>query len=191
MRRSQRFTARLPFATVLKLHPVIVVTNGDRNRRPREERETMTTRTLTRIAPVLGAIALLTGALVQNAGASIRRRPRSQTRQTAASATDSTFAPRTRSMLRPAVLADQSGVDLQSPDTRDSAAAAAVTRAPVVVVNESPAFDWTDAGIGAGCGFAVALLLVGMTLLASRGRGGEPRDLTSHRGEQVSSGDDR
>ncbi len=53
--------------------------------------------------------------------------------------------------------------DGRSPDTRDAAVAAG-SRPPVVVV-ASGGFDWTDAGIGAAGGFALALLVAGAVLL--------------------------
>jgi hypothetical protein len=131
----------------------------------------MTALTHTRIAPVLGAIALLTGALVPIAGANIRDGRSPDTRDAASAIRLDLRAPDTTDAATQA-RAIQPAHDLRSPDTRDSATAATVTRAPVVVVTENPGFDWTDAGIGAAGGFAVALLLVGMTILAGRGRGG-------------------
>ena len=56
-------------------------------------------------------------------------------------------------------------VDLRSPDTRDAAQLAHSTGATVVVQTGSSSFDWTDAGIGAAGGFAVALMLVGTLVL--------------------------
>ena len=49
-------------------------------------------------------------------------------------------------------------VDLRSPDTRDAAAAVHATPAALIVVVGTGGFDWTDAGIGAAGGFAVAVL---------------------------------
>jgi len=56
-------------------------------------------------------------------------------------------------------------VDLRSPDTKDAAQLAHSTGATVVVQTGSSRFDWTDAGIGAAGGFAVALMLVGTFVL--------------------------
>ena len=131
----------------------------------------MTIRTLTRIAPVLGAIALLTGVLVPVAGANIRDGLSPDTRDASSAIQLDLRAPDTMDAATQA-RSIHPARDLRSPDTRDSATAATLTHAPVIVVTESPAFDWTDAGIGAAGGFAVALLLVGMTILAGRGRGG-------------------
>lgn len=130
----------------------------------------MTTRTLARIAPVLGAIALLTAALVPGAGAAIRDGRSPDTKDVASATRLDPRAPDTIDAA-PQARAVQPATDLRSPDARDTATAAADARAPVVVVTESPAFDWTDAGIGAAGGFAVALLLVGMTILTGRNRG--------------------
>ena len=62
--------------------------------------------------------------------------------------------------------------DGRSPDTRDAAITAHTTSAPSIVVVGSGGFDWTDAGIGAAGGFAIALLLGGMFLLLHRGSRG-------------------
>ena len=55
--------------------------------------------------------------------------------------------------------------DLRSPDTRDAARIAHTTGSTVVVEAGSQGFDWTDAGIGAAGGFAIALIVGGMLLL--------------------------
>ena len=52
-------------------------------------------------------------------------------------------------------------VDLSSPETRDAAAAVHATPAALIVVVGTGGFDWTDAGIGAAGGFAVAILGLG------------------------------
>ena len=64
--------------------------------------------------------------------------------------------------------------DMRSPDTRDATGViAAATATPrLAVVASNPIFDWTDAGIGAVAGFAIALLLAGMILRSHRGRHG-------------------
>jgi hypothetical protein len=64
--------------------------------------------------------------------------------------------------------------DLRSPDTLDPAIAAAIQAATpqVVFVSGGSVFDWTDAGIGAAGGFAIALLLGGIIVLSQRGRQG-------------------
>ena len=59
-------------------------------------------------------------------------------------------------------------IDGRSPDTRDAALAHAY--APVVTVVEG-GFDWMDAGIGAGGGFAVAAILTGAVVAALRTNG--------------------
>jgi hypothetical protein len=62
----------------------------------------------------------------------------------------------------------QPTLDGRSPDTRDAAATALAAPArPVVLVGRS-GFDWTDAGIGAAGGFAIALLLGGVFVLSSQ-----------------------
>lgn len=60
--------------------------------------------------------------------------------------------------------------DLRSPDTRDAAVVAHSVPAPTIVVATNAGFDWTDAGIGAAGGFAVALLLAGMLALTRSDR---------------------
>ena len=56
-------------------------------------------------------------------------------------------------------------VDLRSPDTKDAALLAHSAGPTVVVRTDSSGFDWTDAGIGAAGGFAVALMIVGTLIL--------------------------
>ncbi len=65
----------------------------------------------------------------------------------------------------------QANVDLRTPDTRDAAVAAHSTPAPTIVVATSSGFDWTDAGIGAAGGFAIAILLAGGSVLLRSDRG--------------------
>ncbi len=60
-------------------------------------------------------------------------------------------------------------LDGRTPDTRDAAAAAHAPQAPSIVLVRTGRFDWTDAGIGAAGGFALALLLGGAFLLSQRG----------------------
>jgi hypothetical protein len=60
-------------------------------------------------------------------------------------------------------------VELRSPDTRDAPIVVPSMPRTRVVVRETPAFDWADAGIGAAGGFAIALLLGGVVLLTQRG----------------------
>ncbi len=68
--------------------------------------------------------------------------------------------------------APQPTLDLRSPDTRDAAIAAhAAPAAPSVIVVGSSGFNWTDAGIGAAGGFAIALLSAGALMLLRGGRG--------------------
>jgi len=59
--------------------------------------------------------------------------------------------------------------ELRSPDTRDAPIVVPSMPRATVVVRETPAFDWADAGIGAAGGFAIALLLGGIVLLSQRG----------------------
>ena len=59
--------------------------------------------------------------------------------------------------------------DLRSPDTKDAAQLAHPTGSTVVLRSGSQSFDWTDAGIGAAGGFAIALILGGVVLLARVG----------------------
>lgn len=63
----------------------------------------------------------------------------------------------------------QPTVDLRSPDTRDAALAA--HSAPTIVIATSSGFDWTDAGVGAVGGFAIAILLAGGIVLLRSDRG--------------------
>jgi hypothetical protein len=65
--------------------------------------------------------------------------------------------------------ANQPAIDRRSPDTRDAAAAAHARQAPPIVIVGNSGFDWTDAGIGAAGGFALALLLGAAFLLTHRG----------------------
>lgn len=74
--------------------------------------------------------------------------------------------------------------DLRSPDAQDAAQGRGTWNAPEVLVvkvtrpqaSGSAGFDWTDAAIGAGAGFGLALLGVGGTLvLTHRGRAGAKR----------------
>ena len=67
-----------------------------------------------------------------------------------------------------------SPTDLRSPDTKDAAFTAHSTGSTIVVESASGRFDWTDAGIGAAGGFAIALILGGMVTL---GRLGSKRKL--------------
>jgi hypothetical protein len=59
--------------------------------------------------------------------------------------------------------------DLRSPDTKDAAELAHSSGATVVVQTGPGSFDWTDAGIGAAGGFAIALILAGLLLLSRVG----------------------
>jgi hypothetical protein len=117
---------------------------------------TMTILTPTRTASVLGVLVLSAGLLVTSAGAGISdgRSPDTKDAATASA-----------SVVR---------TDLRSPDTLDPAIAAALQAATpqVVVVSGGSVFDWTDAGIGAAGGFAIALLLGGIIVLSQRGRQG-------------------
>ena len=62
-------------------------------------------------------------------------------------------------------------IDLRSPDTKDAAQLAHSPSTAVVVQSGSGTFDWTDAGIGAAGGFAIALILAGLLVLAQHGHG--------------------
>ena len=64
-------------------------------------------------------------------------------------------------------------VDLRSPDTRDAAAAAHAPQTPSILTVGNGGFDWTDAGIGAAAGFAIALLFGAAVLLSYRGSRGK------------------
>ena len=64
-------------------------------------------------------------------------------------------------------------VDLRSPDTKDAAQLAQATGSTIVVSESSGAFDWTDAGIGAAGGFALALIAGGGLLLVRPGTKGK------------------
>jgi hypothetical protein len=60
---------------------------------------------------------------------------------------------------------DTPALDLRSPDTRDAGVAAHSNGSVVVLAADSQRFDWTDAGIGAAGGFAIALILAGTFVL--------------------------
>jgi hypothetical protein len=60
--------------------------------------------------------------------------------------------------------------DLRSPDTRDVAAARPVSGPGVNRVAEPSAFEWGDAGIGAGAALALAMIASGGVLLTTRRR---------------------
>ena len=130
----------------------------------------MTARRLTRIASVLGVLALFAGLLVTSAGAGIRDGRSPDTNDAAYLAHLDGRSPDT---IDAAVQthATQPVVDFRSPDTRDAAVAAHVTPAPTIVVGGSSGFDCTDAGIGAAGGFAIVLLLGGVIVLTHRDRG--------------------
>ena len=68
-------------------------------------------------------------------------------------------------------VAATSPTDLRSPDTQDAALTAHSAGSTIVVESASGRFDWTDAGIGAAGGFAVALILGGLLVLARVGSG--------------------
>jgi hypothetical protein len=59
-------------------------------------------------------------------------------------------------------------IDGRSPDTRDAALVAHAFLPSAVSVSRG-GFDWTDAGIGALGGFAIASVLAGGVFLAQRG----------------------
>ncbi len=67
--------------------------------------------------------------------------------------------------------ATQPAVDGRSPDTRDAAIVAHTAPVPSVIVVGNGGFNWTDAGIGAAGGVAIALLSGGALLLFRGGRG--------------------
>ena len=155
----------------------------------------MTFITPIRIATALGTVALLAGALATTAGA-VRdgRSPDTQdaasqtgtidpaiavamaSHQTSVAAADKrspdTVGAAAAQTLDPAIAV--ATADKRSPDTRDATGGiAAPTATPHhLVVDGDSVFDWTDAGIGAAAGFAIALLLGGMILLSHRGRHG-------------------
>ena len=137
----------------------------------------MTSLTAGRIAALVGVFAMA-GSLLGNAGADTRDLRSPDTLDQA----DATAIKAHRA---------QPGLDLRSPDARDAASAAhsglasanaldpavatAVQRseAPqVIVVASRSTFDWTDAGLGAAGGFAIALLLGGTVALTQRARNG-------------------
>ena len=131
----------------------------------------MKARRLTRIASVLGVLALFAGLLVTNAGAGIRDGRSPDTKDAAFLAHLDGRPPDTIDAAAQAH-ATQPVVDLRSPDTRDAAVAAHATPPASIVVVSNGGFDWTDAGIGAAGGFAVALLLAGVIVLTHRGSRG-------------------
>ena len=131
----------------------------------------MTSRTLTRIAPVLSVLALFAGLLVTSANAAIRDGRSPDTKDAAYLAHLDGRSPDTIDAAAH-VHATPPVVDLRSPDTKDAAAAAHATPAPLILVVQNSRFDWTDAGIGAAGGFAIALLLAGAIALTCRRSGG-------------------
>ena len=60
--------------------------------------------------------------------------------------------------------------DLRSPDTRDAARSTNASREPRPLGKDG-GFDWTDAGIGATSGLAIAFLAVGALLFVRRSNG--------------------
>jgi hypothetical protein len=147
----------------------------------------------TKIGITLGALALLTGALVSSAGAGIgdSRSPDAIDAATGAQAVP--VADYRSPDARNAVLVVRAGIDSRSPDAIDAAVRAdTVTRThaiavadhrspdarnPVLVASTGAApsgladdvgFSWTDAGIGATGGIALTLLLAGGFLLVRR-----------------------
>jgi len=131
----------------------------------------MTARRLTRIASVLGALALFAGLLVTSAGAGIRDGRSPDTKDAAYLAHFDGRSPDTIDAAAQAH-ATLPVVDLRSPDTQDAAVAAHATPPASIVVVSNGGFDWTDAGIGAAGGFAIALLLGGAIALTHRGSRG-------------------
>ena len=59
-------------------------------------------------------------------------------------------------------------VDLRSPDTRAAASGRVAAGSRAVAASASTAFDWGDAGIGAGASFGLMLLLLGMRQIVQR-----------------------
>jgi hypothetical protein len=75
--------------------------------------------------------------------------------------------------LAVAVPATRSRADLRSPDTRDAADGRIVSAAPpvrIVRISDPGAFDWGDAGVGAGAMFALILVGFGGLLLVTHRR---------------------
>ena len=130
----------------------------------------MIARRLTRTASVLGVLALFAGLLVTSAGAGIRDGRSPDTKDAAYLAHLDGRSPDTIDAAAQAH-ATQPVVDLRSPDTRDAAVAAHATAPASIVVVSNGRFDWTDAGIGAAGGFAIALLLAGAMFLLHRSSG--------------------
>jgi hypothetical protein len=122
---------------------------------------------LTRMASVL-VLALSAGLLVTSANAGIRDGRSPDTKDAAYLAHLDGRSPDTIDAAAQAH-ATPPAADLRSPDTKDAAAAAHSTPAASIVVISNGGFDWTDAGIGAAGGFAIALIVGGVFLLSNRG----------------------
>ena len=128
-----------------------------------------------RITHRIGVIAVVVafGALPMAAGAGVRDGRSPDTKDAAYLAHLDGRSPDTIDAATQAHATPPVVVDLRSPDTRDAAITAHTTPAPSVVVVGSGGFDWTDAGIGAAGGFAIALLLGGAIVLTQRGSRGK------------------
>ena len=151
----------------------------------------MSARTLTRIATTVGALALLAGALATSAVAGDGRATDTKghahiralldgrspdtidaTRQTPVASVSDLRSPDTHDTALSAAHVHATPVtDLRSPDTRDANLIVPTNVATPVVLVGSSGFDWTDAGIGATSGFAVAILAAGALLLIRRTNG--------------------
>ncbi len=127
----------------------------------------MSVRITRRMSLVVVVIAL--GVLPATAGAGIRDGRSPDTKD---AATLAHFDGRSPDTVDAAITAHETQpvVDLRSPDTRDAAVVAHRVPSPTIVIATNTGFDWTDAGIGAAGGFAVALLLAGTLALARNDR---------------------
>jgi hypothetical protein len=128
---------------------------------------------------LLIAVAFAVAAAVPAAQAADARSP--DTKDAAAARESRTAldlgSPDTRDAALRAEVLRSARADLRAPDTKDAAllADSPPRSSPVTPVTGmgGNAFEWTDAGIGAAAGFAVALLLAGAYVVARRGRGQE------------------
>jgi hypothetical protein len=132
----------------------------------------MITRTLNRIASALWVVALFAGLLVSSAAAGVRDGRSPDTKDAAYLAHLDGRSPDTIDAAAQAHAPTTPIFDLRSPDTKDAAAAAHATPA-ASIVGSNGGFHWTDAGIGAAGGFALALIVGGLFLLTNRGSRGK------------------
>jgi hypothetical protein len=129
---------------------------------------------------LLIAVAFAVAAAVPAAQAADGRSPETKDAAVATRESRTTLdlgSPDTRDAALRAEVLRSARADVRAPDTKDAAllADSPPRSSPVTPVTGigGNGFEWTDAGIGAAAGFAVALLLAGAYVVARRGRGQE------------------